>query len=118
MKRILIVDDEEQCRTLLLEVLALYGYEVEIASNGEEALKLMEGTDYYIIITDYNMPGLSGTELVKIIKGMNKDSFIVGISADDVGEKFVSAGASFFMKKPININELIKLVENYTKGKD
>ncbi len=78
----------------------------------------MEDTDYCIIITDYNMPGLSGAEFVKTIKRKNKDYFIVGISADDVGEKFISAGASFFIKKPININELINLVENWTKVKD
>jgi DNA-binding NtrC family response regulator len=66
--RVLVVDDEEYIRTLLMQCLEREGYVVCVSSNGHEALKLATQYDGQIdlLITDVNMPGMSGVELANL----------------------------------------------------
>lgn len=62
--RVLVVDDETSVRTLLSEVLQGQGYEVVVASSGEEAVELARKSSFEIVITDMKMPGISGVEVI------------------------------------------------------
>ena len=62
--KILIVDDEKAIRESVSLVLTEEGYETEIASNGKEALKLLNELDFEVLITDLKMPEMDGIELI------------------------------------------------------
>ena len=65
---VLIVDDEEVVRASLGRVLSNFGYNILIAHDGEEALRTLQATSVQVIITDNHMPGLSGVDLLKIVR--------------------------------------------------
>lgn len=65
---ILIVDDEEVVRASLSRVLQNFGYAALTANDGEEALEILQSTPIEVIISDNHMPGLSGVDLLKIVR--------------------------------------------------
>ena len=69
--RILIVDDEEELVAALAERLTLRGLEIQIATNGKDALKLVREHDFNVIVADVKMPGIGGLELTAAIKRHN-----------------------------------------------
>ncbi|MCP2521161.1 response regulator, partial [SCandidatus Aminicenantes bacterium Aminicenantia_JdfR_composite] len=73
MKKVLIVDDDKQIRNFLNDILKISGYEVECASDGEEAFKLLQCKKFDLLITDNKMPKMDGLELIKNIKKKNID---------------------------------------------
>jgi two-component system, NtrC family, response regulator len=120
MHTILVVDDEPNYQVVLSELLREEGFEVYTASSGDEALKLARETDLDLIITDIRMPGMSGLELLKTIKTLNRDLPVIMITAFGEVEKAVEAmqaGAFNYLTKPFNNDELVvsirKAVEHY-----
>ena len=67
-KRILVLDDEPMVAKTVRMVLALQGYEVEVAQSGKEALSLLEQSVFDLVITDYSMPEMTGDELALHVK--------------------------------------------------
>jgi len=65
---VLVVDDEEGVRNALRRLLVADDYSVLLAENGEDALKVLQDTPVHIIISDQNMPGLSGIDLLKLVR--------------------------------------------------
>ncbi len=79
MANILVVDDDEQVREVLSELLALDGHEVTLAIDGVDAIeKLERNTD--LVVADLIMPRKTGTDMIKEIRGMYPDISIVVIS--------------------------------------
>jgi DNA-binding response OmpR family regulator len=108
-KKVLVVDDEFEIRDLLSRFLAEEGYEVILASNGEEALELAERENPQVILLDIWMPGFSGIEACKRLKENEKTRFIPVIVATalwDTYEEAVEAGAEDFVTKPFNLAEI------------
>src|SRR5258708_4472579 len=66
--RILVVDDEDNQRTALASMIALWGYSVETAADGQEALDKLATFPAHVLVTDLNMPRMSGQELLKRLK--------------------------------------------------
>jgi len=71
---ILVVDDEEGVRNALRRLLEADDYSVLLAENGEDALKVLQDTPVHIIISDQNMPGLSGIDLLKLVRVRHRAS--------------------------------------------
>jgi CheY-like chemotaxis protein len=67
-KQILVVDDEPMVLDAVRMALIFYGYAVETASSGAEALENLPGVSFDLVITDFNMPGMTGAVLAKEIK--------------------------------------------------
>ena len=110
--RVLIVDDDDIALELLAHTLAAGGYEVETASSGDEAALKLAAGDAHIVITDWEMPGMSGVELCRHIRQRECDSYVYVIlltgrnSREEVVEG-LSAGADDFVAKPFHPEELI-----------
>jgi putative two-component system response regulator len=112
--RLLIVDDVESVRVALVEALRVYGYEAVAAASGDEALELLRGEQFDLLLTDQTMPGLSGLELTEVASRMHPDMPIVVLTGHtDVGlaRASLQRGASDFVTKPVNVQELPILVE-------
>jgi len=114
-KRILVVDDEKNFVKLLEYNLAKEGYAVAAASSGEEALIKMNMKLPDLIITDLRMPGVSGMEILRKAKELDKGLPVIMITGQGDAETAVEAmklGAYDFITKPLKPNELIVTVRN------
>lgn len=115
---ILIVDDSMPMRTVLKRSLAAAGYggsRILEASNGKEALKVMEGDWVDLIMTDHNMPEMDGLSFLKKIKteALFKDIPVVVISTEGNVSKikeFMDTGASGYIAKPFTPEALRDLI--------
>ena len=113
--RILIVDDNREIRTILEEYLKEEGYLAEGAGDGKEALTKYGQKSYDLIITDLNMPGMTGIELIKeIAKEENTTEFIIitGYASLDSAIEAVKSGAFDYLVKPFRIEELKVVIKN------
>jgi DNA-binding NtrC family response regulator len=113
--RILIVDDNREIRSILEEYLREEGYFAQGAADGKEALAHYAETPFDLIITDLNMPGMTGIELIKeIAKGENATEFIIitGYASLDSAIESVKAGAFDYLVKPFRIEELKVVIKN------
>jgi DNA-binding response OmpR family regulator len=107
--KVLVADDERQIRDLLSEFLTSEGYEVLLASDGEEATGLAEREYPDVILLDVKMPGIDGIEVCKRLKAEPKTQFIPVIMITGyVDNKMaaIEAGADDFVNKPIDLVEL------------
>jgi len=113
--RILIVDDNREIRVILEEYLREEGYAAEGAGEGKEALAKHGTSPFDLVITDLNMPGMTGLELIKeMSKGETTTEFIIitGYASLDTAIEAVKAGAFDYIVKPFRIEELKVVIKN------
>lgn len=112
---ILIVDDERNIREGLAEAFAMEGYEALAASDGQEAIALLEERYIDLVITDLKMPKVSGMELLQHIKRRWENIPVIIITAHgDITEAVTAMqyGALEFVTKPLDLEHLLKLTKN------
>lgn len=112
-KRILIVDDEEAVRTLFALSLS-ERYECASAADTQEALKLLAEQQFALVISDVQMPGLSGVELLRKVISDFPDTVVIMVSGIDRGQRVIDAlrlGAFDYLIKPCDLDVLQLRVE-------
>ncbi len=112
--KILIVDDEEELRENLRDLLEFFGYEVVAASSGEEALKLFSSQDFNAALFDIQLPGIDGLELLQRIKKIQPDLPVAMVSASSVRGVLAQAeqyGADRTILKPYSPEDMRQAVE-------
>ncbi len=118
--KILVVDDDRQMRSGLKEALTRQGYAVEPCVSADEALKVLEGTQYAMVITDMRMPGCSGLDLLGKVKERSPETPVVVMTAFGTIQDAVDAmkgGASDYLMKPFDLETLEKVVTKALKKK-
>jgi two-component system KDP operon response regulator KdpE len=107
--RVLVVDDEPQIRRALRVGLAGRGYQVELASSGEEALDLAAVTPPDVVILDLMLPGLSGLEVCKALREWSQVPIIVLSAKGEERDKVeaLDLGADDYLTKPFGMDELL-----------
>jgi two-component system, NtrC family, response regulator PilR len=119
--RILVVDDERSMREMLAILLEREGYEAVEAKNGQEALQLFETSVFDLVISDIQMPGINGIELLARIKKLAPEVPVLMITAFATAEQAVDAiklGAFHYFTKPFNNDEIRALVRNALEKSD
>jgi DNA-binding NtrC family response regulator len=115
LTRVLVIDDEESQRTALAGMIGLWGYEVETASDGREALDKLETFPAHVIVTDLMMPRMDGAELLRRLKSQNMEIPAIVQTAFGNLETAVSTihdlGAFWFLEKPVQSSALRLLLE-------
>ena len=118
---ILLVDDEPNYLVVLSELLRDEGFEVFTAPGGAEGLELVREVDLDMVVTDMQMPGMDGLDLLAAIKEVNQDLPVIVITAFAEVEKAVAAmqaGAFNYLAKPFSNDELLvninKAVQHYS----
>ncbi len=111
MAQILIIDDDSTTQLLLERTLSMQGYDISLASDGEEGLIKAKTIRPALIICDWIMPRKNGLEVCRQIKSTSELSttfFILLTSLDSIEDrvKGLDAGADDFLCKPIEMNEL------------
>lgn len=114
MFNILVVEDNLDMRELFCTVLTDNGYHAYSASDGVEALEIMDKEYIDLIVADIMMPNMNGYELTKALRDAKYELPILIVTAKDQFadmQKAFKAGADDYMIKPINVNELILRIE-------
>ncbi len=110
MVNILIVDDDKNIRKLMQVVLERQGFNVYTASDGEQALKLIDQVKINLAIVDIMMPNMDGYEFTKTLRDGNEDLSVLMVSAKQLPEdrkKGFVAGIDDYMTKPVDNEELV-----------
>jgi putative two-component system response regulator len=103
MSRILVIDDEDVIRMLVVEILESAGYEVTSAESAEVALALLEDADFDLVVSDVIMPGLSGLELLEAVRARRASLPVVlvtGAGTYDTLSQALTRGAAGLVTKP------------------
>ncbi len=113
MKRVLVVDDEENTRICLIKLLSQDGYIVESAADGIEALGHLGSNETDLVITDINMPGMNGLVFLRELKKYYPNIKVIMITAyGGVGSylESMNLGAYEYLNKPVKVNELKAII--------
>ena len=118
-KRILAVENNELVLDFLQTGLATAGYQVDTARNGREALEMIDGTDYDLIISDMLMPELDGAGLCRALLARQSDAvhrIVLLTGSDDIsdGPAFEALPSVPTFAKPVGLEELRRLIERMT----
>jgi len=120
--RVLVVDDEEFLRSIVRERLEIAGYAVEEASNGKEALAMLDGgVPYDVLLTDIRMPGMDGITLLGewAKKFPGTAGIVMSANAElDTAVHALKMGACDYITKPFNFDVLLITIENALRKKD
>ena len=109
--QVLFVEDNDEARMFMSELLSRFFKSVQTANNGLEGLSLYNKNDYDIVITDINMPEMNGIEMVEKIREINAEQKIIAVSAHNESNilmELVKAGFNSFALKPIEPNLFFK----------
>jgi CheY-like chemotaxis protein len=115
---VLLVDDDISVGRGLRRVLSAAGYEVRIATSGEEALDALTGGTFDVIVSDINMPEMSGISLLRSVRLRDRDVPIILMTGKPTVETAMEAiglGAMQYLAKPMNLDELLNSVERASK---
>jgi EAL domain-containing protein (putative c-di-GMP-specific phosphodiesterase class I) len=111
--RVLLVDDEPGLVRALAKLLSNNGYVVTAASNGLEAIALMQAAAFDVIVSDIRMPGMDGLNLLRAIRNLDLDVpvvFLTGSPSLESAMKAMEHGAFRYLTKPIDAGELTTVV--------
>lgn len=121
MKRILIVDDEPALLTLLDYHLTKGGYQVDQATNGNQALELALTQEYDYILLDWMMPGMDGLEVIKHLRSEKIQTPIMMLTAkEEEIDKLISLelGADDYLTKPFSHREVLARLKAFFRRSD
>jgi diguanylate cyclase (GGDEF)-like protein len=112
---VLVVDDEDTIRGLIVQVLEDEGYDISEASNAEEALSLFRSKPFPLIVTDIYMGKMTGLDLLKEVKTLDGNSLVVVMTSNaslETATEALRAGAYDYLVKPFDDIEMISTVVN------
>jgi len=112
--RILAVDDEESIRSVLKTILDGEGYICEAAANANEAINRLRENQYDIILTDIMMPGISGIQLLEMVRERDDEIAVIMLTAVndiDVSIRALKSGAYDYISKPFRPDDVIISIE-------
>ncbi len=118
-QKILVVDDKWENRSVVENLLAPIGFEVEEASNGKEALDKTKEWQPDMVITDLVMPEIDGFELIKNLRELLQKNIVILASSASVFEaeqqRSLDTGANDFLPKPVQVESLLELLSRHLK---
>jgi CheY-like chemotaxis protein len=119
--RILVIDDEDSVRKILYQMLKAKGYQVAVASNGEEGIERFKEEPFDLVFTDLGMPKMSGWDVGKALKGINPKvpiALITGWGVELNKDKMKESGIDLVVSKPFNFDQVVRLVSEAMELKE
>ncbi len=116
--RVLVVDDEDALVRAHARFLEHEGYQVETATSGEQAMQALGKTAFDVILSDIDMPGMSGLTLLERVRGHDLDVPVVMVTGAPSVETAMTAmehGALRYLTKPVEVTRLVKVVDDAVK---
>jgi len=106
----MLIDDDRECLESLGTALRLNGFDVQGFDSPDQAINQYNPQTVDVVITDYHLPGIKGTEILKQIRRAKTDARVIIISGDpkkDIKKLALQAGACAFFRKPLNVKRMI-----------
>ena len=124
--RVLVVEDSKTMQIFLRNLLEPEDYEVIVANDGESGMELFrqavaENRSFDIVMTDVVMPRMSGLDLLKKVRALNRDTIVVVLTSDanvDTAIEALNLGANNFLHKPPNSEEILSVMWRATKQRE
>lgn len=119
--RILVADDEESMRWVLSKALKRKGFSVDLASDGRQALAMIQENDYDLAILDIKMPGISGLDLLDKVRDQKKELLVVIMTAEASMKNAVEAmkrGAYDYITKPFDLDVIDAIIEKVARARE
>ena len=118
---ILIVEDDEELRSLIARVFERETYDVFLAGDGSEAIQIFKDHRdvIQVLLTDLGLPGIGGHEVIATVKGLKPKTAIIGVSGFGGGAvraMALAAGADLFLEKPFDVRALVKTIHILLNG--
>ncbi len=110
---ILVVDDDDSTRNMILAVLRRAGFTVDAAASGDEALSLLDTTDYSAVVLDVVMPGISGIEVMRQLASRGRHTKYVVLMSAGTESMLDDAPPALLhtkLRKPFNIKDVVDAV--------
>ncbi len=117
--RILLVEDYKPNQDVIKALLSDSSAEIDLVASGEEAIEKIREGSYSLVIMDLHMPGMDGLEATRIIRGINPDIPVLGLTADVVDEsrtECLAAGMNDVIHKPLRQNQLRQAIKRCLEG--
>lgn len=114
IQRILVVDDELSVREILAEGLEAFGFETEMAADADEAMAILEKERFHLLLTDIDMPGRTGIDLMGDAKKLFPDLDVImvtGVVDAKTAIQAIREGAADYLTKPFNLEEVQIVVD-------
>jgi CheY-like chemotaxis protein len=111
---ILVVDDEDDVRDVLHDILSAEGHQVECADCGKNAVLLCENNTYDIVFTDLGMPGMSGWQVAEAVKRIDCSTFVILLTGWDVQKNKSDIDKSkvdYIINKPFQIDTILQMIK-------
>jgi len=111
--KVLVVDDDDSTRNMIMALLHQAGFEVDAASNGEEALSRLATTNYSAVVLDVVMPGISGIEVIRRMASTGRHTKCVVLMSAGAESMLNDAPPALIhtkLRKPFNIKEVVEAV--------
>jgi CheY-like chemotaxis protein len=123
---VLLVEDEPTTQVFMRTVLAKFGYRVDLAVNGSEAVRALEDNDYALVLMDCMMPDMNGYEATAVIRdpasGVRNHAVpVIALTArafKDDRDICRAAGMDDYLSKPVNVTDLLAVLEKWGAGRD
>jgi CheY-like chemotaxis protein/transcriptional regulator with GAF, ATPase, and Fis domain len=119
--RVLAIDDQEAMREILKDMSQSLGYQIELAADGEEGLKTFERDNFDLVITELDMPEISGWDVSREVKRMKSDVLVVLLTelTMPAGEKMLKDyGVDFVLTKPFKLDQLSHIIKKAKEVKE
>ena len=112
MNSVLVVDDEIILLEMFTKILTRFGYDVQVAQTGGEAIQLFESKDYNLVITDVIMPEMDGNFILNYVRNSGKDYIpVVGMTGSPTHAHRESFDV--VLAKPFSVDALVETVQKY-----
>ncbi len=116
-KKVMIVEDEEGLRTILSNLFKRMNNRVFVADNGRTALEELERNSYDVLISDYDISGITGIELIARARELDEKVITLLMSAWELGDMSLYENiVDFFVSKPFNIEDLLNIISTKIKS--
>jgi DNA-binding response OmpR family regulator len=120
-KRILVIEDDQEMRSLLKDFFEEEGFEIDSVSNGSEAFRILIRELFDLVITDIRMPGLTGLDIIPGIKKLQPETPIIAITAfgsEEVHRRATERGVTAYLEKPLRFHELRTMIREIISSKE
>jgi CheY-like chemotaxis protein/anti-sigma regulatory factor (Ser/Thr protein kinase) len=110
---VLIVDDDGDLRDVLASLLTNAGHLVQQAGDGPEALSMLEGAQFDVVLLDINLPSMNGLDVLAIVRAMPRPPLVVIMTGDDTPEPLLEAvklQAYRYLRKPFPLRTIVEVV--------
>ncbi len=120
-RRILVAEDNRTNQKVIARMLRSAGHEVTIVDNGEQALHALEGATFDVVLMDLNMPVMGGLDAIRLHRfaaagdGMPRFVALTADASDETRRQSAEAGIDAYVTKPIEVRELLSLVDRLTR---